>query len=197
MFTGKLASALTARGCIKMIFSDIELVKKIISGEKTTTIRLKKKGERYKTKARQGPVNAVVNDLTERKRWQVGKSVSVQLKREGKGIWFCPDCKKISQEEDNDFSRFCGGGKYIPLRLTIKSIQEMNLRDVTEEMAKQDGFERKIDFIRYFCKVNKIKLHAQHPQIPIGQEFWTDNLHCSIEKNPKVWRLSFYLKDGK
>ena len=119
-----------------------------------------------------------------RVKWRVGSDYSCQLKRGGKGIWFCT-CSGFDKRCPKIFERpplAWGHGIVKPLRLVVKSIQEMNLLDVTEEMAKQDGFPSKAfpspsaqtSFLWYFRKVNGLKADSEF-------------------QNPKVWRVGLVM----
>jgi len=84
-----------------LIFSDKLYLKSvaemILNGEKTQTRRLVKEGDRFNKEPGRGPINAVVNDLTEREKWKIGKDYAVQLGRGKPELRYCPKCKNYTE----------------------------------------------------------------------------------------------------
>lgn len=130
-----------------MIFSDVELVQKIISGEKTSTVRLKKEGESFS----EGLERVTTLAFASPDKWRVGGEYSVQLKRGGKGLKYCSKCLGFTCLRENNHTKSIN-----PLRVRITSIREIRLLDITEEETMHDGFRSRENFIKYFQKVNKL-----------------------------------------
>jgi len=84
------------RGADFIMLFKPEFVPKIINKQKTQTRRFVKPTERFNTRAGHGPVSAVVNDETERVRFEIGKDYSVQPGRGKAGLWYCPKCLRFT-----------------------------------------------------------------------------------------------------
>lgn len=172
-----------------MIFSDVELVKKILDGTKTTTIRLKKDGEVLCAPHTLNPfyyVNIIKKNFN-RMKWCVSANYAVSLGRGKKGIWFCKHCNKI-----HDSKCLCSCGRFpfdhyvsIPLRLVITQIEERDLLSITESECVQDGFKSKDDFLEYFYEVNKYSATGKKSILADA------DIKISEYKgwNPKVWKF--------
>jgi hypothetical protein len=185
-----------------MIFATEGAIHKIISGEKSQTRRLIKEGEQesyfcqnfylsntseHNVFAVKGTISIVYNTTElKRKRWQVGKTYSVQMGRNKPGIWYDTETKVVHHNfpAGEPLAKKFKGLKeewkkhypnVIPLRIRITAIRKEKLLDITEEDAKKEGFKSKLDFLRAFCLINgKRSQSANEPM-------W----------NPEVWVLEF------
>lgn len=182
-----------------------EMIEAIVENRKSQTRRLVNKGEEFNTESGHGPVNAVVNRLSERVKWRVGQDYAVQ-DESGKAIWWCPKCKQLltikpvknSLTKTEELSCQCHKGvrshpkfrynkttkKWLPkhfgwqlLRFRIKKICQERLLDITEENAKAEGFK----------KISKDRTCRDE----FLNYFWKLFDLWEEKKNPLVWAISF------
>jgi len=166
-----------------MIFCE-ESVEAILSGRKQQTRRLVKENERFNTQGGRGRTNAVVNDYSEKTKWQVGRDYSVQLGRGKKGLWYCPKCRmpyefKTTPSKIRNTHVECNTDMF-PLRARITSIKKERLLDISEVDAKKEGYKDKQQFLIRFWTINYLRGN-KHSIV-------FDKL---IKLNPFVWVLEF------
>jgi len=79
-----------------MIFSE-KSVEDILNNKKQQTRRLVKEGENYNyvptQLGKESRITGVTTGENNKIKWEVGRDYAVQLKRGGKGLWYCPKCK--------------------------------------------------------------------------------------------------------
>lgn len=125
-----------------MIFGE-ESIKKIISGEKTMTRRLRKENENVILDDN-GDIFSVVEEIgslqpyVTRLKWQVGNSYAV-----------CHGRGKAQYE-------IVKGASCSPLWITITAIKRENLLDISTKDACKEGYENTHKFFQAFSKINKL-----------------------------------------
>jgi len=137
--------------------------------------------------------------------WQTGKDYSVQKKRGGKGLWYCPKCMgELSASYraiscDIIYACKCHNYKchnqklkkelinlgWKPLRFVVVSIKQEKLFDISQEDAKREGYSSRLDFLVAFNTLNN-KQYSKSYESNYGKVidealFW----------NPLVWVLEF------
>jgi hypothetical protein len=192
-----------------MIFSK-ELISKILNGTKTETRRLVKDNEFF-DELNKAVVRIIImnegfedgfgriksHSASERVKWRVGKDYAVQLKRGGKGLWFCSECKDLYDADDIFQGEGCSNalnvkkdGSYMcetelkPLRLKVLDIKKERLLDITESGAKREGFNSKKDFLNYFYGLYKKKVDK-------------DSIRKRRKWNPFVWKIKFKVEEDE
>ncbi len=119
--------------------------------------------------------------------------------------WYCPKCNKsiehIEPTKMADF-RMCLDcyTKVNELRIKITGIRKERLLDISEEDAKKEGFENKLEFLWSFCEIAKINstlnfaIKYLPPEIKQDKKFKNDAVDIEVEENPFVWCLDFEVK---
>lgn len=158
-----------------------ELIDKIVRGEKTQTRRLVKNGE-----VEGYPFNGnkrVRNLKTGRDKWFEGRSYAVQVKRGGRTVQWCPECKCKGRE----FVIHMGYCRSAPneqdLRIKIKRIRHQKLNEINQRDAKAEGFANKAAFLEYFHRINE---NLKENEDLLGAVMAGRKL-----PNPVVWVLNF------
>lgn len=180
-----------------------EFIPKIISGEKTQTRRLVKEGDAITAVHSKNKIYAIGKILPpHRTKYQVGKDYVVQTKRGGKGLWYCPKCKKSSYlvnsfgswKKADSIKKFCEcsmkiisenpyTGTFKPLRIKITDIRQEKLLDISEADARAEGFKNKLEFAVYFCGLYKKNV--------VYEDYGSFKAVNTFGWNPEVWALTF------
>jgi len=171
-----------------------EEVEKILLGEKTQCRCLVKEGEKFYLEEftlTASPLTTVIN-MNGGVKWQVGKDYSVQAKRGGKGLWYCPKCK-IYGEQIREVYGMCEHNCEAKLRVKVKSIRKERILDISEADAKKEGYKNCINFVENFAGLN-----AKH--LPKEIKNLNGMIYPSLKKlelwNPFVWVLEFSIMGG-
>jgi len=188
-----------------MIFTEEE-IKAILLDEKVQHRVLVKEGE-YSFLGVGKCINSgyCVKTKTNKVKWQNSKTYSIQKKRGGKGLWYCPKCMgELSASYraiscDIIYACKCHNYKchnqklkkelinlgWKPLRFVVVSIKQEKLFDISQEDAKREGYSSRLDFLVAFNTLNN-KQYSKSYESNYGKVidealFW----------NPLVWVLEF------
>lgn len=183
-----------------MIFSDKlyprPIVEMILDGTKTQTRRLVKEGECFgydvksdydtvaSTHKIKGKKVTGVERLGHPRKWQVGRDYAVQLGRGKPGLWHNLKFNVFEEGKvllgPSTIVNHVGLAKagWEPFRIVITGIRKERFCDISLDDAKKEGFKTTWDFMKAFCKVNKIAYEGQY-----------------LTANKEVWVLDFKIKE--
>jgi len=170
------------------------LIPKIIRKEKTETRRLVREYERFNTRPGRGPVGAIVNDETQRTRFEIGKNYAVQPGRGKPGIYYkllpmnCYsffDFSGVASSNIESVRKDAIDSGHEPLRILINDIKKEKLQEITEAGAKREGFESKREFLEYFYHLTG---YLKKEETLASKLLEDRELHMP---NPEVWVLIF------
>jgi len=140
-----------------MIFSE-KSVEDILNNKKQQTRRLVKEGENYNyvptQLGKESRITGVTTGENNKVKWEVGRDYAVQLKRGGKGLWYCPKCKVFCGYTETVEHKIGCYNSMKPLRVVVTGIRKERLLDISPSSSKKEGYENISDFLLNFRKLN-------------------------------------------
>lgn len=159
-----------------------EMIEAIVQDRKSQTRRLVKPGEIFNTEPGKGLVNAVVNTISARVRYCMGQDYTVQPESGGKGVWWCSECKRLTEGEECNRLGF-----WKPLKILITALPQERLLDISKKDIKAESFGSKREFLIYFYTLHKDREEVRS-QWPFN--FKIDDSDKNLW-NPLVWNINF------
>lgn len=177
-----------------MIFQTQNAIDKILKGEKTQTRRIVKPTHRnllgYWSDGTHEIISEVYNAGRDRPLYQIGKTYAVQPGRGKPGVvWYRGDNPLWDKETRWDVP--CDGQNewWTPLRIRILAIRREDVRNISEDDARAEGYDNTISFLIAWCTMHD---KQAFPKSITPDRYWRETL---LAERPAdrydAWALTF------